>query len=147
MGSMRRLWLKMLKIYCSMRNSADVALWQVSVHGTCPPPPREMHLVCTWRRVWQAVRCFYAMALCAIQVQSARLKVTMLMLTCILMQEMDSIESAQQIMETDLRFQFNLDGAPLRLDYSHAAQPAAAVSASASSDWMCPGCSAVNFSR
>ncbi len=87
------------------------------------------------------------MALCAIQVQSARLKVTMLMLTCNLMQEMDSIESAQQIMETDLRFQFNLDGAPLRLDYSHAAQPAAAVSASASSDWMCPGCSAVNFSR
>ncbi len=66
---------------------------------------------------------------------------------CISMQEMDSVESAQQIMETDLRFQFNLDGAPLRLDYSHAAQPAAAVSASASSDWMCPGCSAVNFSR
>lgn len=61
--------------------------------------------------------------------------------------ELDSVESAQQIMETDLRFQFNLDGAPLRLDYSHAAQPAAAVSASASSDWMCPGCSAVNFSR
>ena len=43
MGSMRRLWLK---IYCSMRNSADVALWQVSVHGTCPPPlpPGK----CTW---------------------------------------------------------------------------------------------------
>ncbi len=41
MGSMRRLWLKMLKIYCSMRNSADVALWQVSVHGICPPPPPQ----------------------------------------------------------------------------------------------------------
>lgn len=50
-------------------------------------------------------------------------------------------------MESDLRYQFNLDGAPLRLDYSHAAQPPAAASASATSDWICPGCSAVNFSR
>lgn len=57
------------------------------------------------------------------------------------------MESAEQIMESDLRYQFDLDGAPLRLDYSHAAQPAAAASASASSDWICPGCSAVNFSR
>lgn len=57
------------------------------------------------------------------------------------------MESAQQIMESDLRYQFNLDSEPLRLDYSYAAQPAAAVSASASSDWICPGCSAVNFSR
>ena len=64
-----------------------------------------------------------------------------------LLQEFDSVESAQQIMESDLRYQFNLDGAMLRLDYSHAAQPAAAVSASATSDWICPGCSAVNFSR
>ena len=63
------------------------------------------------------------------------------------LQEMDSVESAQQIMETDLRYQFNLDGTPLRLDYSHGAQPAAAVSASVTSDWVCPGCSAVNFSR
>ncbi|KAL3163303.1 hypothetical protein ABBQ32_009695 [Trebouxia sp. C0010 RCD-2024] len=61
--------------------------------------------------------------------------------------EFDSIESAQHIMESDLRYQFNLDGAPLRLDYSHAAQPPAAASASATSDWICPGCSAVNFSR
>lgn len=60
---------------------------------------------------------------------------------------MDSVESAKQVMETDVRYQFQLDGAPLRLDYSHAAQPAAAISASASSDWVCPGCSAVNFSR
>lgn len=57
------------------------------------------------------------------------------------------MESAQQIMESDLRYQFNLDGEPLRVDYSYAAQPAAAASASASSDWICPGCSAVNFSR
>ena len=63
------------------------------------------------------------------------------------LQEMDSIESAQQILESDLRFQFNMDGAPLRLDYSHAAQPPAAISASASSDWVCRGCSAINFSR
>ena len=42
------------------------------------------------------------------------------------MQEMDSVESALQITETDPRFQFNLDGVPLRLD----------------SNWMCPGCSA-----
>ena len=63
------------------------------------------------------------------------------------LQEFDSVESAQEIMESDLRYQFDLDGVPLRLDYSHAAQPAAAASASASSDWICPGCSAVNFSR
>ena len=62
-------------------------------------------------------------------------------------QEFVRVECAQQIMESDLRYQFNLDGAPLRLDYSHGAQPAAAVSASASSDWICPGCNAVNFSR
>ena len=66
---------------------------------------------------------------------------------CDPIQEFDSVESAQHIMESDLRYQFNLDGAALRLDYSHAAQPAAAASASATSDWMCPGCSAVNFSR
>lgn len=66
---------------------------------------------------------------------------------CVRVQEFDSIESAQHIMESDLRYQFDLDGAPLRLDYSHGAQPAAAASASATSDWMCPGCSAVNFSR
>jgi hypothetical protein len=129
-----------------MRNSADVGPWQNKSLRMVSALPEKY--------AWFAVgvdtgptRCIHAIALCATQVQSACLKVTMLMLTCILMQEMDSIESAQQIMETDLRFQFNLDGAPLRLDYSHAAQPAAAVSASASSDWMCPGCSAVNFSR
>ena len=63
------------------------------------------------------------------------------------MQEFDSVESAQQIMESDARYQFDLDGTPLRLDYSHGQQPAAAVSASATSDWICPACSAVNFSR
>ena len=68
-------------------------------------------------------------------------------MTAMQLQEFDSLESAQEIMESDLRYQFNLDGALLRLDYSHGAQPAAAVSASASSDWICPGCNAVNFSR
>lgn len=62
-------------------------------------------------------------------------------------QEFDKVESAQQIMESDARYQFNLDGTSLRLDYSHGVQPAAALSASAGSDWICPACAAVNFSR
>ncbi len=140
---MRRLWIKMQRSICS---SADVGPRQNKSLRTAIALSQK-HARCAVGIVTAPTRYVHAIALGATQALNACLKVPMLTLTCNWMQEMDSIESAQQIMETDLRFQFNLDGAPLRLDYSHAAQPAAAVSASASSDWMCPGCSAVNFSR
>ena len=53
------------------------------------------------------------------------------------MQEMDTVASAQQIMETDLRYQFNLDGAPLRLDYSHGAGCVEAALLSRSQGRLC----------
>ena len=63
------------------------------------------------------------------------------------MQEFNSIEAAQALMDADARDSLSLNGKLLTLDYSISQHASKGIDSSSLADWICTMCQAVNFSR
>jgi hypothetical protein len=63
------------------------------------------------------------------------------------MQEFNSIEAAQALMDSEARDSLSMNGKPLTLDYSISQYGAKSSQAGDAADWLCTMCQAINFSR
>lgn len=62
-------------------------------------------------------------------------------------QEFNSMEAAQALMNSEARDSLTVNGKPLTLDYSISQYGAKSSQAGDAADWMCTMCQAINFSR
>ena len=63
------------------------------------------------------------------------------------LQEFNTIEAAQALMESDARDSVSINGRPLTLDYSISQYGSRDAQAGNLADWICTMCQAVNFAR
>ena len=63
------------------------------------------------------------------------------------LQEFNTVEAAQALMESDARDSLSISGKPLTLDYSISQYGSRDAQAGSLADWICTMCQAVNFAR